>query len=136
MLTSSTNLSYSVFLTISFFTTSFKLLKSTRVVFNLTRSNLSNLLFKLPKLIGTFYSLSISNLPTSDFKLVKSAFLAKLMNQNQLRFLSLVLFHNETNPIKFLFIYLFFCYGYVVLENNSFYITISFLSIQLLKELL
>ena len=111
MLTSSTNLSYSVFLTISFFTTSFKLLKSTRVVFNLTRSNLSNLLFKLPKLIGTFYSLSISNLPTSDFKLVKSAFLPKLMNQNQLRFLSLVLFHNETNPIKFLFIYLFFCMG-------------------------
>ena len=44
---------------------------------NLSKSNLSTLLFKLLKLVGTFFSLSISNLSTSDFTLAKSTFLAK-----------------------------------------------------------
>ena len=38
---------------------------------------LSNLLFKLLKPLGTFFNLSLSNLSISDFKLAKSAFLAK-----------------------------------------------------------
>ena len=52
-----TNLSYSVFLTTSFFTTSLSLLKST----------------------GTGANLSISNLSTSVFKLAKLDFSAKLL---------------------------------------------------------
>ena len=40
-------------------------------------SNLSTLLFKFLKLVGKFFSLSISNLSIIDFKLVKSTFLAK-----------------------------------------------------------
>ena len=44
---------------------------------NLLTSNLSALLFKLSKLLGTFFNLSISNPVTSNFKLAKSAFLAK-----------------------------------------------------------
>ena len=51
------NLSYSVFLTTSFFTTSLSLLKST----------------------GTGANLSISNLSTSIFKLAKFDFRAKLL---------------------------------------------------------
>ena len=39
-------------------------------------SNLSTLLFKLSKPIGTFLNLSMSNFSTSDFKLAKSVFLA------------------------------------------------------------
>ena len=42
-----------------FFTTSLSLLKSTGAVTNLRTSNLSTLLFKLLKLVGTFFSLSI-----------------------------------------------------------------------------
>ena len=44
---------------------------------NLSRSNLSTLLFKLLKLFGTFLNLSISKLSTLDFKLAKSVFYAK-----------------------------------------------------------
>ena len=40
-------------------------------------SNLSWILFKLSKLLGMFFNSSISYLSTSDFKLVKSFFLAK-----------------------------------------------------------
>ena len=40
-------------------------------------SDLSTLLFKLFKLLSTFFNLSISNLSTSDFKLAKSVFLAR-----------------------------------------------------------
>ena len=40
-------------------------------------SNLSTLLFKLLKPLGTYFNLSVSNLSTSDSKLVKSVFLAK-----------------------------------------------------------
>ena len=43
----------------SFFNTSLSLLKSTCT--NLSTSNLSTLLFKLLKLDGTFFDLSISN---------------------------------------------------------------------------
>ena len=43
---------------------------------NLSTSDLSTLL-KLLKLVSTFFNLSMSNLSTSDFKLAKSAFLAK-----------------------------------------------------------
>ena len=39
--------------------------------------NLSTLLFKLFKQIGIFFNLAMSSLSTSDFKLAKSAFLAK-----------------------------------------------------------
>ena len=49
LLTFLTNLLYSVFLTTSFFTTLLSLLKSTRVVSILLKSNLSTLLFKLLK---------------------------------------------------------------------------------------
>ena len=68
---------YTSVLTISFFSTSLNLLKSTGVSNNLSTSNLSTLLFKLLKLVGRFYNLSISNLSTSDIKLAKSTFLAK-----------------------------------------------------------
>ena len=54
------------------FTTLFSLLKSTGVVSDFRISNLSNLLFKLLKPLGTFFNLS-----TSDFKLAESVFLAK-----------------------------------------------------------
>ena len=41
-------------------------------------SNLSTLFFKLLKLLGIFFNLSISNLSISDFKLAKPFFLAKV----------------------------------------------------------
>ena len=65
---------YTSFLTKSFFTTSLSLLKSTRAGTDLSVCNLSTLLFKLLKLVGTFFNLSIPNLSTSDFKLPKSCF--------------------------------------------------------------
>ena len=40
-------------------------------------SNLSTLLFKLLKLVATFFNLSVSIWSASDFKLAKSVFLAK-----------------------------------------------------------
>ena len=45
------------FLTTLFFTTSLSLLKSTRKGFNLSTSNLSSLIFKLLKLLVTFFNL-------------------------------------------------------------------------------
>ena len=66
------------FLTASFFTTSLSLLKSTGTGTNLSKSNLSTLLFKLFKLLGTFLNLSISNLSLLEFKLAKSTFLSNL----------------------------------------------------------
>ena len=65
------NSSYSVFLTTLSFTALLSLLKSTRVVSNCLIYNLSTLIYKSLKLIGTFFNLSISNLSTSDFKLAK-----------------------------------------------------------------
>ena len=62
---------YTSFLTTSFFTTSLSLLKSTGRGTNLSTSYLSDLLFKLLKLVRTFFGLSISNLFTVDFKLAK-----------------------------------------------------------------
>ena len=59
------------FLTISFFTTSLSLLKSTGTGANLSTSNLSTLLFKLLNLPDTFFNLSISNLSTLDFQVAK-----------------------------------------------------------------
>ena len=44
---------------------------------HLSTSNLSTLLSKLLKLVGTFFSLTIPNLFTLGFKLPKSSFLAK-----------------------------------------------------------
>ena len=41
---------------------------------NLSTSNLSTLLFKLLRPLGTFFNLSISNLLTLDFKLAKWTF--------------------------------------------------------------
>ena len=76
LLTFSTN-SSSVFLTLSFFTLSLSLLKSTEVVSNLPISNVSTLLFKLLKPLGSFSNLSKFNLSTSDFELARSSFLAK-----------------------------------------------------------
>ena len=49
LFTFATNLSYTVFLTTSFFTTSLSLLKSTGTGTNLSRSNLHTLAFKLTK---------------------------------------------------------------------------------------
>ena len=63
---------YKSFLETSFFTSSLSLLKLTG-----TGTNLTTLLFKLLKLRGTFFNLSIANLSTSDFELAKSAFLLK-----------------------------------------------------------
>ena len=58
------------------FTTSVRLLKSRGTGTNLSRSNLSTLLFKLFKLVITFFNLSLSSLSTLDFELAKSTFLA------------------------------------------------------------
>ena len=44
------------------------------LVSNFPVTNLSNLLFKLIKPLGTYFNLSMSNLSTSDFKLAKSVF--------------------------------------------------------------
>ena len=66
--------SYTSFLTTPFFTTSLSLFKSTGT--NLSISNLSTLLLKLFKPVGTFPNLPISNLSTLHFKLAKSTFLA------------------------------------------------------------
>ena len=55
---------YTSFLT-SFFTTSLNILKSTGTGTNLSTSSLSTLLFKMFRLVGRFFSLSISNLSTS-----------------------------------------------------------------------
>ena len=97
-LTCLTNSSYSVYLT-TFFTASLSLLKTTGAVSNLPISNLSTLLFKLLKPVGTnisiFSNISISNLSISGFKLAKSAFfLQNLMYQHLLRFLSQILLHS------------------------------------------
>ena len=59
------------------FTTLLSLLKSTGVLSNFPIFNLPTLLSKLPKLFGTFFNLSMSNLSISDFKLAKSVFLTK-----------------------------------------------------------
>ena len=77
LLTFSTNLPYSTFLTRPLFTSTFSLLKSTGLVSNLRIYNLSNFLHILPKLFATFSNLSIANLSISDFKLPKLTFLAK-----------------------------------------------------------
>ena len=65
-----------LFLTTLFLTTSLSLLKSAARGTNLSTSNLSTLLFKLFKLIGTFFNLLISNLSSLDFWLAKSTLLA------------------------------------------------------------
>ena len=65
---------YISFLTTLFFTTSLSLLRSSRTGTNLSTSNLSTLLFKLVKLVGTFFNLLISNLSISGFELAKSDF--------------------------------------------------------------
>ena len=65
---------YTSFLTTSFFITSLSLFKSTEIGTNLSTSKLSRLLYKLFKLIGTFYNLPISNLSTLDFRLAKLNF--------------------------------------------------------------
>ena len=52
-------------------------MKSVGTGFNLSTSNRFSLLFKLFKAFGASYSLSISNWPTSDFKLGKSVILVK-----------------------------------------------------------
>ena len=74
-----TNLPVSVVLILLNFLTnsSFLLTYLVYLVSNVPLSNLSTLLFKLLKPLGTFFNLSISNLSTSDFKLGKSGFLAK-----------------------------------------------------------
>ena len=58
----------------SFFTASLSLLKSTGTGTNLSTPKLSTLLFKLLKLLGILFNLSISTLSPSDFKLAKSVF--------------------------------------------------------------
>ena len=70
------------------------MLKSSAVVFNFPMSNLSNVLFKLFKLIGTFFNSSMSNLSTSDFKLAKSVFSAKDDASTPVAFFEFVLLHN------------------------------------------
>ena len=73
LFTLATNLSYSVFLTTSFFTTSLSLLKST----------------------GTGTNLSISNLSTSVFKLAKFVFNTKLdVSTCEIFLISVFLLHN------------------------------------------
>ena len=57
-------------------TASLSLPKTTGASTNLSKSNLSTFLFKLLKVVGTFFKLSISNLSISDSKLTKSTFLA------------------------------------------------------------
>ena len=54
------------------------LLKSTGTGTNLSISNLSTLFFKLLKLFGKLFHLSISNFSTSAFRLAKFDFNAKL----------------------------------------------------------
>ena len=67
----------SVFFKKAFFIILFRLIKSNRVASNFLVSNLSALLFKMRQPLGTFFDLSISNLSTSDLKLVKIFYLAK-----------------------------------------------------------
>ena len=64
-------------------------------------SNLSTLFLKLIKLVGRFFNLSISNISASDFKLIKSAFLAKDDVSNPVEILTLFLLHNLKNLILF-----------------------------------
>ena len=66
---------YTSFLNDIIFCTSLIILKETGKGTNLWTSILSTLLLKLLKLVGTSFSLSKSNLFTSDFKLTKSVFL-------------------------------------------------------------
>ena len=62
----------------SCFTTSLSLLRSTGTGPSLPTCNLSTFLAKLFKLIGMFFSLSISNFSTLDFKFAKSNFSVNL----------------------------------------------------------
>ena len=59
-----------------FFNKSLSLRKSARTGANLSTSNLSFFFFRLLKLLGTFFNLSISNLSILDLKLDKSNFIA------------------------------------------------------------
>ena len=80
------------------FTTSLSLLQPAGTGTNLSTSNLSTLLFKLLNLVGTFFNLSLSDLSTLDYRLTKSAKLAKLAEipiyQHLLHVLNLFLLHN------------------------------------------
>ena len=74
---------HNLIFTTSFFTildklSKLSLLKSTGAVSNFTISNSSTLLFKLLKLEGSFFILSIYNLSTSTFKLTRSDFATNL----------------------------------------------------------
>ena len=53
-----------------------KFLSSTGTIFSLSASNLSTSDYKLIKSVGKDFSLSLSSLHTSDFKSAKSFFLA------------------------------------------------------------
>ena len=89
----------SLFLILALYTsllTTPSLLKSTETGTNLLTPNLSTLLFKLLKLVGTFSRLSISNLSKLDFKVAKSNFQQILMYQSLLNFLNLFLLNNST----------------------------------------
>ena len=62
---------YTSFLTTLFVITSLSSFKSTATCTNLSTSDLSTLLFKLLKLLDTFFNLSIYYFSTSDFNLAK-----------------------------------------------------------------
>ena len=69
---------------------------------NLSTPNLSTLLFKSIKPLGTFFNLSMSNLSTSDFKLAKSVFLANSDVSTPVTSYGSVLWYNLTNLIQIL----------------------------------
>ena len=94
----------------------------------------TSILTKLLSLLKSFLTalnLSISNLSTLALRLAQLAFLVNFYISTADTFLRKILF-NLINLIQLLF---FLYYDYLALEKDSFYITISFLSIQLLSEL-
>ena len=91
---------------------------------------LSTLLFKLLKLIGTIFNLSISNLSTSDFKSAKSVFLAKSdVSTTAAFFKNFVAYLDKSNST------FTFAPKDLGFRKCSLMYAMSFWSIQLLKEL-
>ena len=101
-----------------------QLLKSTGAISNLPISNLSTFLNCLNHLMIflTYQYLLYQHLIQNQ---INQLFLEISDVSTPVTFLSQTLLHNKTNLIQFLF---YLCYGYVVLENNSFYITIFFIN--------
>ena len=101
-------------LTVPLFTRSLSLLRSTRTIFSLSTSNLYTSNFKVFKLVGMAFNLSISNLSSSDYKSVQSNFSSDDYVSSPVALLYQILPHGQRDLIQLSY----FCQNdYVVQEH-------------------